>query len=120
MEACYWKDGNLDPVDANGWKRTGDKIKPQLSRLTDEAIELLERMQVKVVDSAAWFELLGKVSGKKERFFRIGDGERLKSNIYKATQDGNLSFLANDAKTWLTDKYDNNQGWMIVPMKRVS
>ena len=63
--------------------------------------------------------MIGK--GDHSHKFRIGDGNSIPANGYRSPKAGRLYACANDVSSkWdIIDKYDNNQGWVIVDVERV-
>lgn len=129
-----WKDGKLDPCDILGWNllpsdRKGSKRPWEDGKPAD--LNLLEKKLVKaatkkrLVPEADWFELVMSLDGKN--FIPLGFKKPAKKTedftvTYKASDDGELCFTANDLSSsfGLIDKYDNNSGWIWLEVERLS
>lgn len=116
----FWKDGDLIPCSANGWN-LNDNMEMKFKNIARSIIKIGEKFRLKVIDAAEWFELIGRVKGTRKNIdFRIGDGRRLKNSLYVAKKAGTFYAFANDAKTFLVDKYGDNKGWVVLEVERVS
>ncbi len=115
-----WRDGDLPPCDAAGWRLEDASVKSAFSRLEKWKRPLIRAARrLRVDPNANWFELIGIVYGPagEEKKIRVG----LKKT-FTAPFDGRLLALANDleSRIELFDRYDNNEGWVILEVKRLS
>ena len=117
-----WQDGKLEPCGPRGWNMADPLIQEQIKVFGRAFINIGERLDVKVVDEADWFELIGRVKQEDDALynFRIGDGSLLDNGVHRAKENGVLFALANDAKKLFVDQYDNNKGWIIIAIERIS
>ena len=113
-----WRDGDLPPCGVRGWNVDDKELQPQFRRLNRIKRPLIKMARSRrFLPHANWFELIGVVQGKKDHVFRVG----LDPN-FKAPFDGQLLALANDVRSRidLIDMYDNNSGWLLMNVERLS
>ena len=118
-ETQHWRDGDLPPCGPCGWHVNDDKLKPffrGLDRLKLPLIRLASDRRV--APDADWFELIGTL--------RHDHGEDLvrirQHTTYTAPSDGRFLVLANDvaSRIDLFDAYGNNEGWLVLNVRRVA
>nr|WP_320190756.1 DUF2235 domain-containing protein [uncultured Desulfobacter sp.] len=116
-----WKDGKLDPCGPSGWSLDDPLVKEQVKIFGKTFIKFGNAVDLKVLNQAKWFELIGRIKeGNDLKYdFRIGDGSCLRDGKHKAKRNGTLYALANDAKALFVDKYGNNRGWIIIQIERI-
>ena len=119
-ETQCWQDGDLPPCGAGGWRLEDPALKPFFRRLNRVKRPLIRLGRGKrVVPDAEWFELVGllRCADGTEVKFRIGEG-----TTYTAPRDGHFLALANDiaSRVDLLDSYDDNEGWLVLNVRRVA
>ncbi len=115
-----WRDGNLPPCDAAGWRVDDAPVEEALGRLGKLTRGMIRAFEgSRVAPAAEWFELTVTVSGAddKEYIVPIGLGAE-----FEAPFDGRLMALANDLESDvpLMDRYGNNKGWLVVEVTRTA
>ncbi|MDE0193430.1 MAG: DUF2235 domain-containing protein [Gammaproteobacteria bacterium] len=118
-ETQHWRDGDLPPCDPCGWHVDDEKLAPFFGGLDRMKLPLIRLASDRRVEPKAnWFELIG--------ILRHQDGEdriRISRNTaYTAPYDGRFFALANDvaSRIDLFDTYDNNEGWLVLNVRRIA
>ncbi|MCB1865010.1 MAG: DUF2235 domain-containing protein [Chromatiales bacterium] len=99
-----WKDGDLEPCDARGWKSE------QLGWVKEKIVEWFEDNRREPL--ADWFELVGAYGDEDDELVRLGDA--VDGMEFTATRDADLWLFANDLKS----RYGNNAGAIDVTVTR--
>lgn len=115
-----WQDGHLDACDALGWSLNDATVNDQSVDFGFKKMWLKKLEKKRVHAEGRWFELTGTIDNGPP--FRIGDGSLLPNATLEASQNGRLYACANDVSSSIDfiDKYDNNQGWLIVEIERLN
>ncbi|MGI9434800.1 MAG: phospholipase effector Tle1 domain-containing protein [Geminicoccaceae bacterium] len=100
-----WKDKNIN-CGPDGWP---SDLLPWYQEALVKLFESRRR-----VPEANWFELIGAVGDNDDRLFRISTGGS--DHAYVAEANGELYAFAND----LQSRYDNNEGSLMVEVKRIT
>lgn len=116
----HWRDGDLPPCGPCGWYSDDDKLKTFFRGLDRMKLPLIRLARNRRVHrDANWFELVGILRNEDgdEDTVRIG-----RQTTYTARSDGRLIALANDvaSRMDLLDTYDNNDGWLVLNVRRVA
>ena len=119
-ETQCWQDGDLPPCGALGWRLDDPALARFFRRLNRVKRPLIRLARGKrVVPDAEWFELVGVLRDPDglEHTFRIGQG-----TTFTAPRDGHFLALANDiaSRVDLLDSYDDNEGWLVLNVRRVA
>ncbi len=123
-----WKDGDFDPCDILGWSTDDANRRPyQKGKPVDVGILKKRMIQSarggRLCKAANWFELVVRIGQSDWQRMEIPippNAFEPYSISLEAWTDGELCFAANDlsSKLDLIDKFDNNQGWVWVHIKR--
>ncbi|MEM0955421.1 MAG: DUF2235 domain-containing protein [Pseudomonadota bacterium] len=122
----HWQDGELPPCRANGWNVDDPALESVFDGMASIGTKPLIKMgrKSRVMPEEDWFVLCGeqKIPSGYTEPFAIGDGSRLPNGVFHALVEGELVLFANDlsSKIGLLDKYDNNAGWLVLRLKRLS
>ena len=119
-ESQHWRDGDLPPCGQRGWNADDDDLVPFFRGLDRMKLPLIRLARSRRVhEDADWFELIGILCGEDGREDRIRIRDR---TTYTATRDGRLVALANDvaSRIDLFDTYDNNEGWLVLKVRRLA
>ena len=118
-ETQHWRDGDLPPCGPCGWHENDPGLAPFFDGLDRMKLPLIRLARDRRVEPEAnWFELIG--------ILRHQDGEdqiRISGNTtYTAPADGRFLALANDvaSRIDLFDTYDNNEGWLVLNLRRIA
>lgn len=119
-ETQHWRDGDLPPCGPRGWRLGDARMQPSFRGLDRIKLPLIRLARNRrVVHKANWFELIGILvdeAGREHRV-RIGAGK-----TYTAPCDGRFLAMANDiaSRVDLLDSYDDNEGWLVLNVRRVA
>ena len=119
-EAQHWRDGELPPCGPRGWRLGDARMQPSFRGLDRMKLPLIRLARNRrVVHKANWFELIGTLVDEDgcEHRLRIGGGK-----TYTAPCDGRFLAMANDiaSRVDLLDSYDDNEGWLVLNVRRVA
>lgn len=118
-ETQHWRDGDLPPCDPRGWHEDDQELASFFDGLDRMKLPLIRLASDRRVEPKAnWFELIGILCH--------ADGEdriRISRNTtYTAPCDGRFLALANDvaSRVGLFDSYDDNEGWLVLNVRRTA
>lgn len=116
----HWRDGDLPPCGPRGWRLADAKMQPSFRGLDRMKLPLIRLSRDRrVVHKANWLELVGILLDEdgREHCLRIGDAK-----TYTAPCDGRFLAMANDiaSRVDLLDSYDDNEGWLVLNVRRVA
>ena len=118
-ETQYWRDGDLPPCGPCGWHEDDKALAPFFDGLDRMKLPLIRLASDRRVEPRAnWFELIGILCHQHgEDRIRIA-----RNTIYTAPSDGRFLALANDVSSRidLFDTYDNNDGWLVLNVRRIA
>lgn len=118
-ETQHWRDGDLPPCDPRGWHEDDAKLASFFDGLDRMKLPLIRLARDRRVEPKAnWFELIGILCHQDgEDRIRVS-----RDTIYTAPADGRFLALANDVASRfdLFDSYDNNEGWLVLNVRRLA
>ncbi|MDE0177357.1 MAG: DUF2235 domain-containing protein [Gammaproteobacteria bacterium] len=118
-ETQHWRDGDLPPCDPCGWHEDDAKLASFFDGLDRMKLPLIRLARDRRVEPKAnWFELIGILCHQDgEDRIRVS-----RDTIYTAPADGRFLALANDVASRfdLFDSYDNNEGWLVLNVRRIA
>ena len=119
-ESQHWRDCDLPPCGPRGWRLGDAKLQPSFRGLERMKLPLIRLARDRrIAHKANWLELIGILVGEdgREHRVRIGAGK-----TYTAPCDGRFLAMANDiaSRVDLLDSYDDNEGWLVLNVRRVA
>ena len=116
----------MPPCGATGWNIESPDLKGVFDSMLSAGKKPLIRLgrKYRVIADADWFVLCGEISTGRSHSepFAIGDGSHLPANGLKPPATGELVLFSNDLSSRIDfiDKYDNNAGWLVAEVERLS